>query len=447
MNGIKDIKQRKFADKYIDIFKGSYLVGFPCRKTIISATGTGKSRITFLILDEIHKYFDKVAILVNADRLRDFTWKEEFKKWDRQDILAKTELVNYQTAYKWTQDKVDLSKTFLVLDEIDYIVGTDNYSRIFASYPNVSMLGLTGYCSINKREELNRVCPPIVEYTFEQAVADGVINDVKFVFVKFDLDKSKTIEVKYKDKITKQPKSFMQSENDAYDYADTAFIAAVIKYEEAEADFVLGMCSAEELKKLEKEKERKMYTRLQLLYYGIAAKTVTKKLQEAILKQNPINKVITFSIRTDRCDSLNKYTCHSKNLNEVNDKNLELFNLGEIRSLGLCAKIDRGENLIGLNNCILESFNSSDAIIVQRRGRNARLNVKEVATFYILLPYYMKKVKVKEKIVLDGVETDEEVEVTKFICKPTQAVTWANNMLAEENTENCKIIDLRTIKE
>lgn len=425
MNDIKDIKQREFADTYLYKFLPRLY-----RRTIVAATGVGKSKITFLILDEIHKYFDKIIILVNADRLRDFTWKEEFKKWNRQDILAKTELVNYQTAYKWTQDKVDLSKTFLVLDEIDFIIGTDNYSKLFSNYPNVSMLGLTGYCAISKREELNRVCKPIVEYTFSQAVEDGVINDVKFVFVKFDLDKSKTIEVKYKDKITKQPKSFMQSENDAYDYADKAFIASVIKYEKAEEDYALGIVSAAELKKLEQEKDRKMYARLKLLYYGIASKTVTKKLQEAILKQNTTNKVITFSMRTDRCDSLTEHTCHSKNSKEVNDSNMNKFNSGEIRSLGVCSKIDRGENLIGLNNVILESFTSSDTIISQRRGRQARLTVGEVSTFYILLPYYMKK------------EKDNTYTLTE-----TQAIKWANNMLAQENTENCKIIDLRTIKE
>jgi superfamily II DNA or RNA helicase len=429
MNDIKSRKQREFADKYIELFNDYYSIAEPCNFSIISATGTGKSMITFLILDEIHKYFDKIIILVNADRLRDFTWKEEFKKWNRQDILAKTELVNYQTAYKWTQDKVDLSKTFLVLDEIDFIIGTDNYGRLFQNYPDVSMLGLTGYCAISKREELNRVCRPIVEYTFEQAVADGVINDVKFVFVKFDLDKEKSIKVEYTDKITKQRKSFYQSENDAYDYADAAFRIAYGKWDKANSDYTLGMCTAKELSNLEYDMKRKRDARLKILYNGIASKKIALGLQESILKESN-NKVITFSRYTAQCDNINSYTYHSKNTDIQNDSNLSNFNEGKIRSLGVCSKIDRGENLKGLNNIILESYTSSDTIITQRRGRSSRLGVNEVATFYVLLPYFMRKNKDKS-----------------YTLAETQAVTWAKNMLAQEDTSDCKVIDLRTIKE
>jgi DNA replication protein DnaC len=103
---IKDKKQKEFSDLYLALGKR--------RATIISATGTGKSHILILILDKIAKDYEKIYIFVNANRLRDVTWKQEFVKWGREDLLEKIDIVNYQTAYKW---KHPLGKVFIVADK------------------------------------------------------------------------------------------------------------------------------------------------------------------------------------------------------------------------------------------------------------------------------------------------------------------------------------------
>lgn len=419
---IKDKKQKEFSDLYLGLSKR--------RATIISATGTGKSHILILILDKIAKDYEKIYIFVNANRLRDVTWKQEFVKWNRQDLLDKTEIVNYQSAYKWTKETKDLSKCFLVYDEIDFAL-TPEYGKIFYTYSDIDSIGLTGYCTDSKIEELNKLLPIIVNYSFEQAVEDGVVNDVKFIFVKFDLDKDpNAIEVKYKDKVTKQEKVFYQSENSAYDYADETFRIALGKYERAQLDAVLGKISTKELKALEYKKNMAAQNRANLLYNGIASAKIATKLQGALLAKDTNNKVMVFSKYTKQADKINPYTYHSKNSDEVNDSNFAKFNAGEIRSLGCCSKVNRGDNMVGLNHAILESFDSSDTQLTQRRGRGARIELHETAYYYILIPYFMRKNK-KTKM---------------YTQAPTQVLTWANNMLQGQDISKIKVWDYRSIK-
>lgn|SRR4030042_303540 len=419
---IKDKKQKESSDLYLSLKKR--------RATIISATGSGKSRILLLILDKIAKDYEKIYIFVNANRLRDVTWKAEFEKWERQDLLEKTEIVNYQSAYKWTKAINDLSNCFLVYDEIDFAL-TPEYGKIFYTYNGIDSIGLTGYCTESKIDELNQLLPIIVNYTFDEAVADGVINDVKYILVKFDLDKDpNAIEVKYKDKVTKQEKIFRQSENSAYDYADETFRIALGKYERAQSDVVLGKLSEKELKALEFKKNMAANNRAKLLYNGIASAKMAMRLQEALLAKDTNNKVMVFSKYTAQCDKINTYTYHSNNPDDVNETNFNKFNAGEIKALGCCSKVNRGDNIVELNHSILESFDSSDTVVTQRVGRNARLQVHKTAYFYILVPYFMRKNK-KTKM---------------YTQVPTQALTWATNMLIGQDINKIKVWDYRSIK-
>jgi superfamily II DNA or RNA helicase len=422
VNEIKNKKQQEFANLYLSLKKR--------RAGIISCTGSGKSRIIFLILDKIHQDYEKVYIVVNADRLRDFTWKEEFAKWKREDILAKTELVNYQTTYKWTPKEKDLSNCFIVFDEIDFALGTPEYSKVFYNYKNIDSIGLTGYCTEDKIEEFNKLLPVIVNYTSEQGIKDKVINDVKIILVKFDLDKNPNgIEIKYKDKKTGIPKSFYQSENAAYNYTDKRYRQAAIEYDKGLSDASVGLISTKELNKLEVMRNLAAKARVNILYNCISSVGIVEKLEKYIFSKDPEAKVMVFSKYTKQCDKVSKLTYHTNNSKEVNERNFSNFQEGKIRILGVCSKVDRGENLVGLNNSILESYNSSDTTIVQRIGRTSRLAVEDIANFYILLPYYMK-----------------EVQKGDYVQTPTQACTWAKAMLQNFDADDMDIIDFRTIK-
>ena len=416
MNETRNRIQEEFAQLFL---KSKTL-----RFSMIVATGVGKSRIALLVLNEIYKNYDVIYIFVNADRLRDYTWNQEIKQFGVPELQSKIKLVNYQTVYKWTEN---LGKAFIVADEIDYAIGTPEYSKVFYTYSNIPMLGLTGYCAKSKRQELDKVCPLLVEYPYDKAVEDGVINAVNFTFVRFDLSKDSN-DIKVEFKKNGKANVFYQSENSAYDYANEAFIKSWIAYEEAFSDLALGKIDNKKFKNIEFLMKMKRQARIDILYKGINSVIVVNDLKLDILS-NPNNKVITFSKYTNQADKLSVYTYHSKNSKEVNESNISRFNSGEIRELATCSKIDRGENLKGLNNTILESYNSSDTIIRQRIGRNNRLDPKDVSTFYILLPYYYKKNKDKT-----------------YAQKETKAVEWARSMFTGYDLSQAKFIDLRSIK-
>jgi superfamily II DNA or RNA helicase len=136
-----------------------------------------------------------------------------------------------------------------------------------------------------------------------------------------------------------------------------------------------------------------------------------------------------FSRYTEQANTINNNTYHSKNSKDENEKIFDLFNSGKIRCMSVCSKIDRGDNIVGLNNIILESYTSSDTIIRQRIGRSNRLDVNDIANIFILLPYFMRKNA-------DGTYTQAA----------TQAVKWADTMLMEYDLSKAKIYDYRSIK-
>lgn len=417
---IKDERQKEFVDKFLTLKNR--------RGTIIAATGMGKSKIALDILEAVHKDYDEIMIVVNADRLRDVTWKQEFLIWKKHDLFKKVNLRNYQTVYKWNPSEVPLEKTFIVYDEIDFAIGTPEYSKVFENYKNHPSLGLTGYCAQAKRESLEKTLPVIVEYPFEQAVEDGVINNIRFHFLKFDLDKNpKGIKVSYKK--NGEDKHFYQSENDAYDYADKKFRILQGEYEQALFDLSMGSITQKTFQRVEMSWKMARNNRLKLLYNSIASANYAIKLQEAILNKSPDNKVIVFSKYTEQAEKINKNTYHSKNAPNKNDKMMHDFNEGNIRCLSVCSKIDRGDNIKGLNNLILESYTSSDTVIRQRAGRGSRLDPVETANIYILLPYFMRKGK-------DG----------SYSQASTQAVKWATAMLSGYDLSKAKVYDYRSIK-
>jgi len=419
INGKKDKLQQQWAKLFIE--------SETKRHTEVLATGVGKSRLAMLIMEALNSEFDDFLILVDSTRLRDFGWKDDFKKWGKEDLFAKTKLNTYQTVHRWDPKTTNLSKTLVIADEIDFAIGTPKYGNFFRNFTDIKILGLTGYVTEDKQEELNTLLPVLVEYSFDQAVKDGVLNPTKYVFVKYDLDKDKHgITVKYKK--DGQMTSFTQSENAAYDYADKQFVKAYAKFSAALVQKSMGLMDEKEFEKIEGIMRAKRHNRVKLLYTSIASRRVTKQLMDVIVKKNDVNKVVVFSKYTNQSDTLTKHTYHGKNSEEVNNKNYDDFNAGIIRKLGICDKINRGINAVGLNNIILESYSGSDTIFVQRRGRGARLDINEETTFYVLLPYYMKKVE-------NGYEQAE-----------TQAVTWAHNMFKGYDISKATVIDVRTIK-
>ena len=112
------------------------------------------------------------------------------------------------------------------------------------------------------------------------------------------------------------------------------------------------------------------------------------------------------------------------------------MNKGEIRVVGVCEALNRGENLVGVNNIIKETYVGSEVDFQQQHGRGVRLKPDQVLNFYILVPMY----KSVTKIIKDG-RTRYSIEIA-----PTQAQNWADKMSQSFDLSSTSELDFTNIK-
>lgn len=413
---VRDEKQEEIAELWIESDR---------KNTLIVGTGVGKSKITMLILSKLFELNDLnsdscILLLTNSEILRDTNWKEDFEKWNLSWMWDKVVSECYQTVYKWKDTKWDL----VISDEIDFCM-TEVYSTFFLNNECSMILGLTGFVDPSKDQLLNSIAPSIVEYSTQDAQEDGILNKTQLVLVEFDLSMNpKDITVKYKS--DGRDKTFTQSENDAYAYIEDKcnILYGKISRLEIQPDVIWGLDSTKvkELKDLKYQYNRATAERKKLLYTGIASRNVAKQLQEKILS-NKDSKVICFSMLTDQADSINTFTYHGKN--SKGSTALKDLDSGTIRALGVCKAVNRGANIIGLNNMIQESYDGSKTQFIQRHGRGTRLEANQTMYLFVMLPYYHKKVNSPE---------DKTKKV--YVRRATQAVKWAENMMSEFTFNN-----------
>lgn len=411
----RDESQQKAADLWFESNR---------RNTLLLGTGFGKSRVTMLILDKLFKAGilennSKILLVSDSQKLRDTNWKDDFIKWDKEWMWNNLQSECYQTVYKWENTEWDI----VICDEVDFAL-TDEYSKLFTNNKLGMILGLTGYVDDSKKELLDQIAPPVVRYSTQDAQRDGLLNKTQVVFVEYDLSRNPTdITVNYKKGGV--DKSFTQSENDAYSYIEDKFNITWGKISKlrADVDVVMGLddTKIKELNKLEYQLKQAIAKRKELLYTSKSSVAACKSLIGKVLESEN-NKVLTFSMLTDHADLINEHTYHGKN--KKGNLVLDWLVSGEINSVGVCKAVNRGVNLPGVNNLVMESYDSSTTAFTQRHGRGTRLKPDQVMYLYVMLPYYHKKIK--------SPETGQMV----FVRRPTQAVKWAQEMMVDYKFEN-----------
>lgn len=431
MTDVRDAIQVKMTDLYIR--EG------PDRCTMVGGTGLGKSKIIINTINALDIPF--TMILVDSTHLKDNGWRDEFEKFGMLDYYENNVVTEtYQTAYKWKKEDVDLSKYWIVADEIDFAADVPELSKFFYEFAEepIKILGITGFITASKRPWFGLHMPILYEYSANQAQNDNILNNIHFIFVKYDLSKDKTdITVKYKDHGI--PKSFTQSENNAYEYHHKKYVNLIIAKEINNQKFLKDEITYEdylkEINSLDYRIKMAIKERSDILLNSVASARMAQKLISYSHKQNPKHKVIVFSKRTDQsikiCGADHVY--NGRISQKVANRHYEQFKNGNINVLGVCDKINRGANIDNLRVGIMESFYGSDTKATQRFGRMMRLAPDEFATMYILLPYYLRQIEKGEK--------KGEYEV-----KPTQQVVWASNMLRSTVIKKKSVWDYRVIK-
>ena len=101
------------------------------------------------------------------------------------------------------------------------------------------------------------------------------------------------------------------------------------------------------------------------------------------LQNIPILQLVKFtpSFKIEQAERLGKYNITSKNKASV--KNLEMFNLNEIKHITACSILNEGVNLTNCKIGIFCNLNSSEIVVKQRVGRILRHKSP-----IIIIPYF-----------------------------------------------------------
>lgn len=379
----------------------------------------GKSKLAIDIIKEIDpdKTF-KVLLLTNSETLRDINWKAEFEKFGLIDYYNSNVASEcYQTVYRWENHNFDL----VIGDELDFAL-TPMYSQFFLKNTYKSLLGLTGFCSEDKKELLNQIAPIVFEYTTQQGQENNLLNQSEIILVKYPLSKERNIKVNMRN-----GGYFSTSENANYIYYDKAFNKALYSKSALEKKQRMGL-----------QVEESAYNKADWTFKMMATKrkAILNNSESSIKLTNAIienihsrsdNKVLVFSALTNQADKLGYPTYHGKATST--EKGLDRLNSGEINTLVVCKAINRGVNLVGVNYLIRESFDSSETDFMQTHGRLMRLKLNQVAKYIILIPQFEDLVR------LPTGSFKKEI-------LPTQAGKWAEKMMDSINPNNVSVLEL-----
>jgi len=391
--------------------KTAYLNSNGTASTIIVGTGGGKSKIAIDIIKELKP--NTILLLSNSENLRDNNWKAEFEKFGLGSVWESNVTSEcYQTVHRWNDKYFDL----VIADEIDFSL-SPVYSKFFENNSWGKLLGLTGFCTEEKRVLLSFVAPICYEVSTQEMQEQGLLNKSKFIFVEFDLDISRNIKVPMK-----KGGEFLSSENDLYKYYDAQLTQAMISKSNAERAFAL----------MPTPENNKKFTSAEFRFKMMAAKrkSILNNLDSSIkvtqtilnhINSKPNNKTLVFSALVKQGAKLNQPMYSG----DADISVLKKFDESESGVLCVCKKLNRGVNLQGVNYLIKESFDGSETDFQQQHGRLMRLKPDEVAKIIVLVPYYKALVKTESKDLFGGT-----VVTTKMQRMPTQARKWAERMMA-----------------
>ena len=195
-------------------------------------------------------------------------------------------------------------------------------------------------------------CPILVDYTTDEAVLAGLLNDYRLVVHRLPLSPVRDYVLTFK-----SGKQFTTSERENYQYWSTRLANA-----------------AQDALPVET---------LRLLRMQALMQYPSKGRYMAHLASQFTEKVLLFTCTQQQAEQQAEHTYHAKN--KDSQANLAKFNTGEIQRLACVAQLSEGINIANLRVGIIWHAFGNERKAAQRIGRLLRLNPEETATVHLLL--------------------------------------------------------------
>ena len=281
------------------------------------------------------------------------SWPQEARKFGLAHLLDRMEFTTYRS----------LSKTLgsgryhkLYLDECHALKESHEASLKAHVAQQSSILGLTGTPPAQANSEKGRLvttfCPMLIDYTTDEAVLAGLLNDYRLVVHRLSLSSVRDYVVAFQ-----SGSQFTTSERESYQYWSTRLANA--------------------------EQDKLSVEALRLLRMQALMHYPTKGRYMAHLASQFSEKVLLFTCNQQQAEQQATHTYHSKNRDS--QANLAKFNTGEIQRLACVAQLSEGVNIPDLRVGIIWHAFGNERKAAQRIGRLLRLNPDETATVHLLM--------------------------------------------------------------
>jgi len=318
---IREIRQKEYEDKFMN----SGLVGI-----LLLSVRMGKTRVALnILLNFINKGATKILVAFPENNISK-AWNDEIVTIGFPAIPI--EFVNFRSLHKLEGNIYDV----VIFDECHELSDAqiESVKKIRA---NMATLALTGTLNLkNKRRLKNKLkWPVIAEYSFEQAIDDGIIADYKINVHITPLDNKQLIQYKKKKKTEKQ-------QCDAYSFI---------------------------INKLEEEGKDSKFMRL--FRMRLIQKSLAKiKKSRAILSENKGERILVFCGLKEVADSLGIPSEYSgKESGEI-----AKFADGEGDSLAVVNMASMGVTFKPLDRVVINFTSSNAEDLQQRIARAANLD-------------------------------------------------------------------------
>lgn len=357
----KDDIQEEALKSLLNVTKGSICISVGGGKTLI---GLKHMASIFTVDSKFLVVTPKIAIFQS--------WKDEAKKFGMSYLIEHITFTTYLSLKKQTY----LYKS-AYLDEGHNIL--KSHEPWLNNYKGI-LIGLTGskpkHNYSEKGKLFNKYMPIVYEYTTDNAVKDGLLNDYKIIVHMINLNTAKTL------KVGRAPKLFTTSELENYNYWT-------------------GRCNSEHIS----DKER-MIMRIMRMKNIMSFPSKDNYVKTLLDNHDSKEKIILFANTQEQADSFNIASYHSNNLNSIT--NLEKFKLGEIQKLACVLQISEGINIPDLKIGIIMHAYGNERKLKQRLGRLFRLNPKDKCIAHILC----YKNTVDESWVESALEDYDQTKIT-----------------------------------
>lgn len=340
-------RRQALQDQVLDQLQGRRLVG------VALTMGLGK---TLVGLRDMARQPAGQPLLVAAptQAILD-SWPQEARKFGLTRLLDQITFTTYRS----------LSKTLaagsfhkLYLDECHALKESHAPGLQAHVARQGHILGLTGTPPVQERSEKGQLvatyCPILVDYTTDEAVLAGLLNDYRLVVHRLPLRPVRDYVY-----TTSTGQTYTTSERASYQYWTSRLARA-----EAGGTELLPVET------------------LRILRMRALMDYPTKGHYMRHLARQQTQKVLLFTCTQQQAEQQSPHTYHSGN--KDSQRNLTLFNTGQIPCLACVQQLSEGISLPDLRVGIIWHAFGNERQAAQRIGRLLRLNPEQTATVHLL---------------------------------------------------------------